>query len=91
MELKKCAICGQVLPINKFRTSRRTLDGHSEKCKECTHMQTIARTLAKQNKVQQRGVKAQFRISDFDDNMLFAELRRRGFTGELTYNKTIEI
>lgn len=87
MELKKCAICGQVLPINKFRTSRRILDGHSEKCKECTHMQTIA----KQKKVQQRGVKAQFRISDFDDNMLFAELRRRGFTSELTYNKTIKI
>ena len=30
-------------------------------------------------------------MSDFDDNMLFAELRRRGYTGELRYSKVVNI
>ena len=30
-------------------------------------------------------------LEDFDDESLFAELRRRGFTGELTYCRTIAV
>ena len=30
-------------------------------------------------------------LADFDDECLFAELRRRGFTGELTYCRTVAV
>lgn len=41
--------------------------------------------------VTQQGVKATLKMSDFEDNMLFAELRRRGYTGELRYSKVINV
>lgn len=41
--------------------------------------------------IPQPGVKATLTLADFDDESLFAELRRRGFTGELTYCRTIAV
>ena len=41
--------------------------------------------------ITQQGIKATFKISDFTDDMLFAELRRRGFTGELRYSKVVSV
>lgn len=37
------------------------------------------------------GVKATLTLADFDDNQLFTELRRRGFTGELRYSKIVSL
>lgn len=46
----------------------------------------------RQNKrVPQRGVKASLSLTDFEDNQLFAEIRRRGYAGELTISKTITL
>ena len=91
MELKKCSICGRELPITNYLTSRVNPDGLSLKCKECTRKQSMQRTIARANKITQQGFKATLKISDFDDNMLIAELRRRGFTGEITYSKVITL
>lgn len=59
--------------------------------------QTIVRSVTKKEDanpvggITQQGVKATLKMSDFDDNMLFAELRRRGYTGELRYSKVVNI
>lgn len=59
--------------------------------------QTIVRSVTKKEDanpvggITQQGVKATLKMSDFDDNMLFAELRRRGYTGELRYSKVINV
>lgn len=39
--------------------------------------------------IPQQGVKQVLTLADFDDNQLFAELRRRGFAGELRYSKVV--
>ena len=41
--------------------------------------------------ITQHVLNATLKMSDFDDNMLFAELRRRGYTGELRYSKVVNI
>ena len=41
--------------------------------------------------IPQQGVKATLTLADFNDDQLFAELRRRGFTGELRYSKVITV
>lgn len=44
-----------------------------------------------ENYTPQQGSKAVFSLADFEDNQLFAELRRRGFSGELRYSKVINV
>ncbi len=54
-------------------------------------------TTEKMNKVRpedytpQQGVKATLTLADFEDGQIFAELRRRGFTGELRFSKVITV
>lgn len=44
-----------------------------------------------ENYIPQQGSKATFSLTDFEDSQLFAELRRRGFSGELRYSKVINV
>lgn len=44
-----------------------------------------------ENYIPQQGSKATLTLADFEDNQLFAELRRRGFCGELRYSKVITV
>lgn len=39
----------------------------------------------------QQGVKATLTLADFEDGQIFAELRRRGYTGELRFSKVITV
>lgn len=39
----------------------------------------------------QRGFKANLSLADFEDSQLFAEMRRRGYTGELRYVKVVTV
>lgn len=41
--------------------------------------------------IPQQGMKQVLTLADFDDNQLFAELRRRGFAGELRYSKVVMV
>ena len=87
METKKCKACGKELPLSEFGKNKSIKDGHDNKCKSC-------RKKLRENPsggVTQQGVKATLKMSDFKDNMLFAELRRRGYTGELRYSKVINV
>lgn len=43
------------------------------------------------NYVPQQGVKATLSLADFTDEELFAELRRRCYSGELRYSKVLVI
>lgn len=43
------------------------------------------------NYTPQQGSKAIFTLADIEDSLLFAELRRRGYTGELRYSKVVSL
>ena len=87
METKVCKECGQSLPISNFSKNKATKDGLANYCKKCDK----ERRRKSSGGITQQGVKATLKMSDFDDNMLFAELRRRGYTGELRYSKVVNI
>lgn len=89
-ETKVCKCCGRLLSTSMFYRHRTSKDGCWNTCKDC------CREERKELKNQQRnrtapGVKATFKISDFTDNMLFAELHRRGYAGELKFSKVVNI
>lgn len=44
-----------------------------------------------ENYTPQQGSKATLTLANFEDNQLFAELRRRGFSGKLRYSKVINV
>lgn len=81
-QTKTCGICGRTLPISQFYTNSETSDGIDYRCKECNIKQR-RKTNTENRKIAD--------IKDFSDEALCGELRRRGFVGELSYHKTINI
>lgn len=88
MDSKICKVCGAMLPLSQFHKHAGNKDGLQNACKECRKVQSRGQI---NGGITQQGIKATFKISDFDDNMLFAELRRRGYAGELHYNRVVSI
>lgn len=89
METKVCKCCGNELPLTDFYNNNATKDKHDNTCKECRKKKLTKNH--KDSKKPQPGVKATFRLSDFTDDMIFAEIRRRGYTGELRFSKVVAV
>ena len=62
--------------------ARKTSDSSNE---------TVGNTKRPVNYTAQQGTKAILSLADFEDGQLFAELRRRGYTGELRFSKVINV
>lgn len=43
------------------------------------------------NYIPQKGIKATLSLADFSDDEIFAELRRRSYSGELRYSKVLVV
>lgn len=56
-----------------------------------TETKTAGESKRPANYTPQQGLKAIFTLADIEDNLLFAELRRRGYTGELRFSKVISV
>lgn len=83
VETRVCRECGKELPITDFQeTGRKGTRMHV--CRTCVNAKRSA------------AIKAKVRLpyidmSKFDDEALFAELRKRGYAGELQLSKTIAV
>lgn len=86
VKTKICPCCGRVLPLSEFFHNKSLKSGHATYCKECEKLKK-----GKKYTITQQGIKATLCLSDFDDTMIFAELRRRGYTGELRQSKVIAV
>lgn len=91
METKVCKCCGKELPLTQFHKNRTMKDKHINICKECAKESRSGKRVSLCHKIPQPGIKATFRISDFEDNQLFAELRRRGYAGELHHSRVVTV
>jgi hypothetical protein len=67
---------------------KRTKDMARTKSKSETEKQEQIRPV---NYTPQPGNKAILTLADFTDENIFAELRRRGYNGELRYSKVVNV
>ena len=89
-ETKICKVCGKELPISEFS---RNGFGVLSTCKSCVNE---AKTKGRAAKKRVRDFEAEIdqakkmRLADFTPRDLLAELRRRGYDGELYYPEIIK-
>lgn len=92
METKICKCCGRELPIEDFS---RNHFGPTSVCKDCNHnnrskarMNYVARKKANEPSIEQQVEQAKnMRLEEFTPRELILELKRRGYTGKLTYTQ----
>ena len=83
VETRVCRDCGKELPITDFQeTGRKGTRMHI--CKQCVQQKRKNTISAKTNA-------PYIDMSKFDDETLFAELRKRGYSGELKLSKSIAV
>ena len=82
METKVCSRCKRELPVSGFYTSKRSKDGLQSYCKDCTKQVQAARS--------GRADKDSPLVA-FTPRELIAELRRRGYRGELRFENVIKL
>lgn len=83
IETRVCRECGKELPITDFYKTGIG-DKRMHTCKRCVQDRRRKTKDAKENA-------PYINMSKFDDELLFAELRKRGYTGELQLSKTIAV
>lgn len=89
-ETKKCSKCGRVLPLSEFQKCSRNADGLQYRCKECQNKATRIRYARNTS----GGVNKTYlndKLKDITPRELIAELRFRGYQGELTYVQKIKV
>lgn len=93
---KVCSNCGKEKPAEEFSLSTRSADGLYTYCKPCDRIKgQQRRSEATRLKAEIAELKKQLTaandISVFADKELTDELKRRGYTGKLRYNKEVEL
>lgn len=98
METKICVCCGKVLPVSAFGKNRQSSDGLMVSCKECTNKRY------RDNYRKRKGMSVDTPktvkhldddgknpdLSKFHARELIAELKARGYKGEIFYvQKTV--
>ena len=92
--VKKCSKCGKTLPFSEFEKHNKSKDGYHRYCKQCgssskaTPQNESGRPEAY---IPQPGNKATLTLADFSDENIFAELRRRGYNGQLSFSRVITV
>ena len=83
---KKCSKCGRELPVSEFWKNASTEDGLQTYCKECGNV--YARNRKKTPGGNLKKIYSNPELAKFSPRELIAELKARGYTGELKYTQT---
>lgn len=87
METRKCKTCGLELPLSEFAACTLSKDGLQTSCKQC-RSKLIREGHARKGVAAPPSPPA-LSLANIPDEELFAELGRRGFSGEVV--KTVKI
>lgn len=90
-ETKKCIVCGKVLPMSEFAEDKRSKDGYRRTCKVCAgvHETRLVHSFGKEiSRTVKGGIESLKGISTQD---ILAELRFRGYKGQLQYTREVVV
>lgn len=88
--IKTCKCCGNQLPLSCFGVDKSYKDGYCSTCKNCKNKQQRER--AKKKKAENIDKNEMvLKLEDFTDQAIFIELKRRGYSGELSYSRSVDI
>lgn len=89
VESKRCECCGKVLSLDKFLVSKK---GNVYKiCRDCSTAKKVASYKHNRNAKKQEEQERQTELSKFTPRELIAELRLRGYSGELKFTNVIKL
>ena len=91
---KKCSKCGRELPLSRFSKCTSLKDGLQRMCKECSASYNKTRKMVKNS--EKEGchlvkVYSNPELAKFQPRELIAELRARGYSGELSIRQVITV
>lgn len=102
--MKKCSHCGQLKPVSDFYRKSNTKDGLQTYCKSCqaevSHKQAMKRTEERRERKALseistpptlQSTQSANPLAKFTSRELIAELRRRGYRGELRFENIIKL
>ena len=90
----KCSKCGRELPLSRFSKCTSQKDGLQKTCKECASLYHKERHKAKTFEKEERHLMKVFlnpELAKFQPRELIAELRARGYSGELSIRQVITV
>ena len=99
METKICSKCKQEKPLEEFNKSSTSADGLQYVCKECMAVYNKQRSEEKkkkkdviiQNDHTLKKVYSNPELAKFHPRELIAELKARGYSGELRYTQVFAV
>ena len=95
---KKCACCGQELPVSEFGKLGSSPDGLHKYCRDCANKKAKEYYHRRRNKEQSntpiefhKPVVLNTELQRFQPRELIGELRRRGYRGELKFTQVVTV
>ena len=82
VKVKKCTRCGKEKPLSEFYKNKAMADGLNYYCKECINEM-------KSDKNKAYKLYTNPKLAEFHPRELIAELKARGYTGELHFTQKI--
>ena len=90
VKTKKCSRCGIEKPLSEFHKKARSNDGFQEICKGCMKEYNSKRYFERKESTLNK-VFHNPDLAKFQPRELIAELRARGYRGELSYTQCIQV
>lgn len=82
VKVKRCSRCGKEKPLSEFHKNKTMADGLHYYCKDCVRD-------IQSKKCSTHKVYTNPKLAEFHPRELIAELKARGYTGELQFSQKI--